>query len=208
MSHVSEKIIIFDFDGVIANSLFSAVKIYNELAKEHGFGTINSYAIRGLSNQEALKKLGVPFYKLPSLVKEIRQRLSREIPAMKAYKGIKEILAHLKEYSCQLGIITSNSKENVKEFLKNNNLEFFDFFYSGTSLFGKDKKLKRFIHTNKIDPGRIIYVGDEVRDIEAAKKTGVVSAAVTWGISTKEMLEKQNPDFIIEKPEELIKILV
>lgn len=53
----------------------------------------------------------------------------------------------------------------------------------------------------------VIYVGDETRDVEAAKKVGVKVIAVTWGINSEKILRKQNPDYLIVKPKELIEVL-
>jgi len=41
-------------------------------------------------------------------------------------------------------------------------------------------------------------VGDETRDIEAAKAAGFQSVAVTWGYNSKKVLENARPDFIVE----------
>jgi phosphoglycolate phosphatase-like HAD superfamily hydrolase len=51
-------------------------------------------------------------------------------------------------------------------------------------------------------------VCDEVRDIEAAKKSGIKSIAVAWGYNTKDALIKENPDFLVNSPDELINIIV
>jgi phosphoglycolate phosphatase len=46
-------------------------------------------------------------------------------------------------------------------------------------------------------------VGDETRDIDAAREAGVQCAAVTWGIHSRQVLQKHAPAAIIDKPEEL-----
>jgi len=205
---MSQKIIIFDFDGVIADGLPALGKIYNEIAGRYNLKQVNFEALRDLTSREIVKRIDLPFYKLPFFIREVKKRFRSEINSIKTFAGMKETLFELKNRGCQLGIITSNSKENVKEFLKNNEIDFFDFLYSDTNLFGKKRKIKNLLRKLKVDSKNIIFVGDETRDIEAAKKSGVISAAVTWGANSKNTLEKQNPDFTIEKPEELIKILV
>jgi phosphoglycolate phosphatase len=102
----------------------------------------------------------------------------------------------------RLGILTSNSSNNVKSFLRRNNLEYFDFIHSESNLFGKDKVLKRL----KVRLNNLVYVGDETRDVEAGKKCGVKVVAVTWGLSTKEPLFKSRPDWLISDPNELLTI--
>lgn len=58
-----------------------------------------------------------------------------------------------------------------------------------------------------IRPEETIYVGDETRDIEAARKTNIEIIAVSWGYNSKQLLEKQKPDFLIDKPRQLVDIL-
>lgn len=53
----------------------------------------------------------------------------------------------------------------------------------------------------------VIYIGDETRDIEAARKSYVKAIAVSWGFNSKEVLAEQNPDFLIHQPQELIKVI-
>jgi len=54
----------------------------------------------------------------------------------------------------------------------------------------------------------VFYVCDEVRDIEAARKSGISSIAVTWGYNTKDALIKENPDFLANTPDELRDIII
>src|SRR4030067_1015829 len=95
-------------------------------------------------------------------------------------------------------------KENKKIFLEKNKMDFFDFLNCGTSLLGKGRILSKVIKERKYIKENVIYVGDEIRDIDAARKIKIKVAVVTWGFNPKEALIKYNPDFIIEKPEELL----
>jgi len=70
-------------------------------------------------------------------------------------------------------------------------------------LFGKGKALKRILRAEKLERADVLYVGDEVRDIEAAQRAGVKCAAVTWGFHAADLLRTANPDFVLETPGEL-----
>lgn len=50
-------------------------------------------------------------------------------------------------------------------------------------------------------------MGDEIRDIEAAKKAGVGAVAVGWGYNILKILKEQNPDYLVRSPKELAKVL-
>ena len=51
-----------------------------------------------------------------------------------------------------------------------------------------------------------MYVGDEARDMEAARRAGVHSVGVTWGFNNRSALEKANPEKLVDKPKDLLKL--
>lgn len=205
---MSEKIIIFDFDGTIADSRNTLVQIANRLALEFGYETINQEELSRLSqlsSREIIEQSPVPAYKIPFLLRRVKKELNKEIADLKPFIGIAESLATLKEHGYKLGIITSNIEDNVIAFLENNNLHlFFDFIHTGTTLFGKDKIINKLIKRHKFCLDKIIYVGDETRDIEAAKKSKIKVIAVSWGFNSPKILAQYNPDFLVNHPEELV----
>ena len=103
-----------------------------------------------------------------------------------------------------MGIVTSNDRENVLLFLKNNRLErIFDFVYTGKSLFGKDKVFARLFRQRGLSPADVVYIGDETRDVEACKKIGIPMIAVTWGMNNKTILASMKPEGIADSPDDL-----
>jgi phosphoglycolate phosphatase-like HAD superfamily hydrolase len=54
----------------------------------------------------------------------------------------------------------------------------------------------------------VVYVGDEERDVVAARQAGVDIAAVTWGYNSPELLAVQEPDYLIDYPDELRTLLI
>ena len=151
--------------------------------------------------------MGISIIKLPFWIKKIHSEMNNEISNISPTVEILPILLKLKK-KYQLGILTSNTQENVKLFLEKNNMNFFDFIYTGKSVFGKKNIIKKAIKQQKINRNKIIYVCDEIRDIEAAKKLEIKIIAVTWGYNNKNALEKENPDFIIDVPKDLENIVM
>jgi phosphoglycolate phosphatase len=205
-----QKVILFDFDGTIADSFASMVKIINILADKYKFKPLDMHEIDDLRHetiQNLFKKLHVPFLKLPLLAKDTKALQMKEIPDIQPIDGIREALLELEKAGYTLGILTSNGRGNVTEFLKKNNLDVFTYFSFDSSLFGKDKVLKRFLKKHKLTNDQVIYVGDEIRDVEASIRAGITMIAVAWGFNSKEGLVKYSPDYLIEKPEELVQVL-
>lgn len=73
----------------------------------------------------------------------------------------------------------------------------------GTSLFGKKHKLKQILSATKTKPCNAIYIGDEVRDIEAGKSVKMKTGCVSWGYNTVECLKSYKPDFIFSTVEDI-----
>ena len=71
----------------------------------------------------------------------------------------------------------------------------------------KDKVIKRVLKHERLDPSSAIYVGDEVRDIEAAKRLGMPCAAVAWGYNSDVLLASYAPMVVVRTPKQLEKVL-
>lgn len=202
--------IVFDFDGTIANTLASMVDIVNEHADHFGYKKIDYEEIERLrdkGSRQILRHLGISIIKLPKIIKTIRAELNHQIPLLETTVDIKDTLQKLKEQNFSLGILTSNSKENVAEFLEKNNLPYFDFIYSGKSMFGKAGLLRHIIKHHKLQKENLLYVADEIRDINAALKSNVRIVCVTWGFNTETALLNKHPDYIVTSPQELLNIV-
>ncbi|MGI0047253.1 MAG: HAD-IA family hydrolase [Nitrosotalea sp.] len=203
--------IVFDFDGTIADTMSVVIKIANKFADHYGYRKIplsDLPKLREKRPSEVLKHLGISIFKLPIVVRKIRFEMNKEIAHLQTVVEIKDTLEKLKKSGCILGILTTNSRENVMEFLKNNDLQLFDFVYTGRAVYGKSRLLKKLMKEKTIPHDDPIYVGDEIRDVEAAKKAGIRVIGVSWGYNTKAALEKASPDYIVEKPEDLQAVIL
>lgn len=128
---------------------------------------------------------------------------------MELFEGIQNLILGLQKRGYEVGIISSNSKENILAFLSKNNLGNIadKNILCSSRIFSKDKQLKKFLKNNQLKPSEIIYVGDENRDIIACKKVGVRIIWVNWGYDSIEVVENSNPDFLVNSPEEILKIV-
>ena len=208
---MSNKVVIFDFDGTIANTLESIIDIMNNLSDEFGFRKIKNddvQYLRGKRPREILKHLGISIFKLPFVIRKARREINSHISQLSPTVDLLPILKCLKENGCQIGIVTTNLEENVQNFLHANNMEQFDFFYTAKKVFGKDRTISKILKDMKLSKSDVYFVGDEVRDIEAGKKTGIKTIAVSWGYNTKDALAKEHPDYLIDSPLELEKIVL
>lgn len=201
------KYIVFDFDGTIADT-FEVIKniAINEYGKEFGGDDIDFELFKNEGTKSFLKKMNVPLWKLPEMALKVTSKLS-ESNNINLFSGIIDLLNILK-VNYKLGIVSSNSKENIIDTLKKNYIEdMFEFVYSDSSIFGKHLVLKKMCRKYKINPLDVMYVGDEDRDIVAAKKVKIKNIAVTWGFNSKDKLSRVLPDYIVDSPMQILEII-
>lgn len=204
------KEIIFDFDGTVADSFGAMMEIFEEHKEEFGFENFGEEELKIYKEQgvaELIKKRNISVWKILKILRVGKRLMNQKIKSVKPFEGMKEMLMELKKRGFVLGIISTNSEENICEFLKKNKIDLFDYVVGKGSLFGKTKVIKNILKNRKLNKNQVLYVGDEVRDIEACKKIGIKIAAVTWGFSDEKLLAKNKPDFLIGKINKLFKIL-
>lgn len=202
--------IIFDFDGTVGDTIPFIYKVANELAVEYGFEQVTKEEFDTLRNKspfEIIAQLKISLWKIPFILHKGRALLKRHMRNAPYIEGIRDVLLKLKLQGYVLGMLTSNSQENIDIFLKKNDLYTFDFIYTENNIFGKQFSLRNIIQKRKLDMAKTIYVGDEVRDIEACQTVGLDIISVTWGFNAKKLLQKYNPTYIADKPEELLLLL-
>ena len=209
------KVVIFDFDGTIADTLPFSFQKFLEMAKLLQIDDLSDKEIikeiRSKSYQELLKgHFKKAWLKLPyvvNMIKNMQVELEKEMDNIKFFPEIKKFLFDLKKEGYKLAIISSNRVENINKFIKHNDLDIFDFVHGKTDLFGKASYLGKFLCDFKLEKSEAIYIGDEIRDVEACKKVGIKMIGISWGLHTIEALKKSGADYIAKKPSEILKIL-
>ena len=174
-----------------------AINEYGEYAVDFDFESIKNEDTKGL-----LKKLNIPLWKLPEMSLKITSKL-RNNKDIKLFPGIIDLLTNLKK-NYKLGILSSNSRENIIATLKEHKIDnLFEFVYSGSSIFGKHLVLKKMCSKQQINH-EVIYVGDEER-YHCIKKARIKNIAVTWGFNSKEKLSREKPDYIVDSQYKLLR---
>ncbi len=201
------KIFLFDFDGTVADTRSIAHGILNDMAQEFGYRELPEEQLdeaRNLSTREFIRYLGISTWRIPSIARRGLQLLHERIHQVSPILGIPETLASLHERGERLAILTSNSQANVEAFLRRHELPYFEFVSCSSKIFGKGREIRSILRKQKLAPAEILYIGDETRDIEAARETGLQVAAVSWGYNSAGILEAMNPDHMISMPSELL----
>ncbi len=205
------KLVIFDSDGTLADTIPWMRSVFNELADEYGFKRVVDHEFeqhRDLHGSELLKALDLPLWKVPRVVGSMRSRMSKRIDQFTLFPGISNVLERLSDVGIQLAIVSSNSRPNVEQILGSRCAALISHYACGASMFGKAPHLRSVLRASKISPEHALYVGDEIRDAEAAQKAGIAFGAVAWGQQSEAALRTQNPAEFFTTPEQLGKLCV
>jgi phosphoglycolate phosphatase len=200
------RLVIFDSDGTLADTLPWMRSQFNELAAEHGFRRVESHEyerFRDLHGMALLRELGLPLWKLPRVVSAMRRRMTEHIGEFRLFPGISEALERLAMAGLQLAMVSSNSCANVERVLGAENVKRMARLNCGVSMFGKAAQLRQVTRQCGVPREQVIYIGDELRDGDAARQAGVAFGAVTWGQHSEEALRAQHPTEIFTTPREI-----
>ncbi|HRX55884.1 MAG: HAD-IA family hydrolase [Verrucomicrobiales bacterium] len=201
-------LLVFDFDGTLADTIETGLTIYNEIAGDFGLRTVSReevQTLRNLNTRALLHHLGISRILAVRVVTRIRRQLTKRIDSVQPFPGTIDAIRTLSTDGFRIGILSSNAAENVKQFLKRHSLlDCFRFVEAGASLFGKASRLKSLLKAQAESPETCLYIGDETRDIEAARLAGMPSIAVCWGANGREAMLTEDPAYCVETYDELV----
>ncbi|MFH1622912.1 MAG: HAD-IA family hydrolase [Candidatus Aenigmatarchaeota archaeon] len=202
-----EKCVIFDFDGTVADTYGVALKILHDIAESRRTEPPKDIeSLRMMSAAEIIRKYRLSVVDLILFEKKYEDGVYRRIRSIRPFAGLKAVLRKL-DRSYGLGIISSNRRENVFAFLHNTGLDkYFDFLETGSPLLGKARRINAIMKKHGYRKSDVVYVGDEVRDIEAAKKVGIKVIAVGWGFNSTKRLKAARPSFFVSRPAQLVRV--
>lgn len=201
--------IIWDFDGTLADTLGDALGIYNDLAAQYGFRPIDDLeTVRNTPLNELVGSHDIPLRKVPLLVRGFLKAQKGRMSDVRLCPGVLDALSAFRESGCRQGIVSSNAEENIRSCLLANQVrDYFEFIVGYSRLTGKQRAIRNVIKRLGLTPETILYIGDDVRDVKAAKTASIDIAAATWGISARPLLEKHQPTYLVDTPAELTSLL-
>ncbi len=200
--------VLFDFDGVIANSEAAMLLTMHDIARIKGWPMVSAHALQTQTTRELMRRWGVRFWHIPGLVRMARQALVHHRHLIKPHPHILPALAWARAESVRMAIVTSNSPTLVRAFLDEHLPQSgIEVIKGDVSLFGKHRAIRRTMREHGIVPESAVYVGDEVRDVMAAKRAGVRACAVTWGKERDAVLLAASPTYIARNAEDLCEVL-
>ncbi|HET6572136.1 MAG TPA: HAD hydrolase-like protein [Fimbriiglobus sp.] len=199
-------LVVFDFDGTLADSFGPALAAYNRIAPGLGLRPIDDpEAARSMPTRRLLRQLGIRFWRLPRVVRAFQEAVAEHAGDLRLHDGVAGMLLGLSARGHRLGVLSSNREDVIRACLRANGVEgAFAFVIGYPKLFGKAKALRRILKVEKADRDGLLFVGDELRDLEAGRKAKVATVAVTWGFQTEPLLTIGGATYLARRPDELL----
>jgi phosphoglycolate phosphatase len=203
------KLAIFDMDGTLSDSFPWFLSVINAVADKHKFRRIEEDRIdemRGVGAGELIRLLGVAKWRIPMIARELRQMKAAQIERIALFPGVDRLIRALDAAGIVLAIVSSDNEANVRRVLGPYAHQISQ-FACGASLFGKAAKFERVLDRSGISIDDAICIGDEIRDIEAAREAGIDFGAVTWGYTNAAALRARVPNFLFSRIDDVIAAL-
>jgi len=198
------KAVAFDFDGTLADSFPVFVHAIEYALGRKPFTSDEIAELRQYSMREVIKIFKVKKWKLPWLIAKGMKEIDRHQDEITLFTGIPEIIKKLADENYKLYVVSSHSDKGIRALLEQHGLlGYFDHIYSKVGLFGKPKALKKLQRDFGYTASECVFIGDEIRDIEAAEKASMRCIVVAWGFNTTASLKQHSPTVLIEKPKKL-----
>lgn len=201
---------IFDLDGTLADSFPWFLRNVNGVADRFGFRRMADDEVdelRHAGSREIIRRLEVPVWKLPLIARHMRRMKAGHIDGIPLFPGVEAMLQGLRDGGLTLALVSSDHEANARRQL-GEAASLFAHFDCGASLFGKAKKFRRVVKRAGLAPAQVISIGDEVRDIEAARAAGIACGAVMWGYAAPNALRAMAPELMFERMEDIAACLV
>jgi phosphoglycolate phosphatase len=200
------KLVIFDFDGTLADSGRWLARELEPLSRRFGFRGVGAAEIEAMRSHDArriMAELGVAAWKLPFIARHLRRRMAEDAESIPLFPGAKALLRRLAGQGVVLALVSSNSAANVRRILGPEAAALIEHYACGASLFGKAAKFRKVLRAARMKSSETLCIGDETRDIDAAREAGLACGAVAWGYASREILAKGAPTWLFDTPDEV-----
>jgi phosphoglycolate phosphatase len=201
------RLVIFDFDGTLSDSGDWFLSVVDELARKFRFRTVATSEVEMLrhkSSREVIAHLGIARWKLPLIARHLRRMVGRNAHEIELFPGTPDLLERLAATGVKIALVTSNSEANARKILGAEHASRIDCYACGSSLFGKAPKFRRVLKKMATPAAATLAIGDETRDIDAAREVGMRAGSVLWGYASEEVLTGLNPDAVFRTPEDIL----
>jgi pyrophosphatase PpaX len=209
------RTVLFDLDGTLIDSVQLILESYRHTLATHG--------LPPRSDEEWLSGVGTPLKAqfadwredpgmMEALIATYRDyNLANHDRMVRVFPGVVDAVRALRERGVPMGLVTSKARQGALRGLRLVGLEAaMDVLVCAdevTNAKPHPEPVATAVRLLGADPLSTVYVGDSIHDLHSGRGAGVRTAAVLWGPFTRQQLEPGEPDFWLEHPSELPRLL-
>ena len=203
-------LILFDFDGVLADTLGDLLQFGQEVCDELGVKHIATPddldSLEIMSFATYGRQLEVPEHLVGEFVSRCMARFIQKPYPPKIFDGMAQVIEQLSTRHT-IGIVTGNATRAVENFLVENGIQqYVNAIFALDQPGSKTEKILKAKSQLAADTENVYYVGDSISDIHAARNVSARSIAVSWGHQSLGRLVNASPDYVVHSPQELMKV--
>ena len=213
---MKKKLIIFDLDGTLIDTLSDIEHIFNYVLIKNGLGkkSKNFYKKNIGNGLENLLRKCLPdsfTVDFDSLSKSVRDRYKSQLNTKtKIYEGIIPTLEYLKKNKVSMAVISNKlhslAVRSVETYFNSYEMKVIGAEGGFPRKPSPDSTFHMLQHFN-CSASHALFIGDSIVDIKTAQSANISSVGVLWGNGTKEDFKKQKSDFILDSPKDILDIL-
>jgi pyrophosphatase PpaX len=208
--------VLFDLDGTLIDSIGLILSSYRHTMTAHGFPDV--------ADDEWLRGVGTPLRAqlgpwarddahLEALVATYRDyNLSNHDTMVRPFPHVSELVREIRERGFRTGVVTSKTREGTRRGLKlvglEDAIEIMVCADDVTNAKPHPEPVNRAVAALSADPRSTIFVGDSIHDLHSGRDAGVLTGAVLWGPFARSALEPAAPDYWLDTPEHLGRLIL
>lgn len=204
------KVIIFDFDGVLADTLEDMLEFGRLVCARLGYQRTPQRsdldALTRMSLVDYAEQLGIAEHQRQLFAQMCVEMFAQKETPHNLFDGMQAVLAHLSQAN-RLAIVSANGGGVIEKFLRYHQIEpHIEIVLGVESPGSKAEKICQIVERLEANHEDVFMVGDAASDIQAARQAGVHSIAVSWGHQSRQRLAQAQPDHLVDTPQELLNI--
>ena len=204
------SLVLFDYDGVIADSLDIHVRSFLAAFRDNGCTKVNTARdIIDLYEDNVYRSmaaLGLSEEEINRILRSYKGYQAPFLDQIQPFPQIKALFSDLASAGHRACVVTSNTAEVVSAALRRWEISGVDEVLGLETAKSKIKKIHMAMHRH---PNRkTYYVGDTKGDIYEGRQAGAVTVGAAWGWHGPDRLMESRPDYLIHAPGELIKLMI
>lgn len=204
-------LIALDYDGVVVDSLDRLTRLAKRAQAEIGHGRQPEHDdFRNLANMafpDLARAIGIDDSEIERFSSRMFELQGLDDSFPNVFPGMPPLMRQIAQ-SGIIVIVTSSLDREVRHVLQENGLDdTISLVMDGTDVRSKGERIRAAVEQFGSDRSSTFMIGDAGSDIRQGKLAGVKTIAATWGYQSREFLAAENPDYLVDYPNEIAKII-